>query len=128
MLLIVLNGFYVAAEFALVAVDRTKVDVDESSGRQMALVRTDGVSLQERVNALNAAPRVYAMQLVAGRRFFFTRVASSCGESESTAEDSLPTQDILATLVEDAEAEPSGPIEAPEPRALRSAPPVEPVR
>ena len=37
-------------------------------------------------------------------------------------------RDILATLVEDAEAEPSGPIEAPEPRALRSAPPVEPVR
>ena len=37
-------------------------------------------------------------------------------------------RDILATLVDDAEAEPSGPVEAPEPRALRSAPPVEPVR
>ncbi len=35
-------------------VDRTKVDVDENSGRQMALVQTTGVSLQELVNALNA--------------------------------------------------------------------------
>ncbi|HET9333361.1 MAG TPA: diguanylate cyclase [Gemmatimonadota bacterium] len=37
-------------------------------------------------------------------------------------------RDIIATLVEDAEAEDSGPVAAPEPRALRSAPPVEPVR
>lgn len=39
---------------ATAIVDRTKVEIDESSGRQMALVRTDGVSLQELVNALNA--------------------------------------------------------------------------
>ena len=32
---------------------------------------TNPAELLARVNALNAAPRVYAMQLVAGRRFFF---------------------------------------------------------
>ncbi len=32
---------------------------------------TNPAELLSRVNALNAAPRVYAMQLVAGRRFFF---------------------------------------------------------
>jgi diguanylate cyclase (GGDEF)-like protein len=37
-------------------------------------------------------------------------------------------RDILSTLVDDAEGESSGPVAAPEPRALRSAPPVEPVR
>jgi HD-GYP domain-containing protein (c-di-GMP phosphodiesterase class II) len=37
-------------------------------------------------------------------------------------------RDIIATLVEDADADKEGPVEAPEPRALRSAPPVEPIR
>jgi response regulator RpfG family c-di-GMP phosphodiesterase len=37
-------------------------------------------------------------------------------------------RDILSTLVDDAEGESSGPVAPPEPRALRSAPPVEPVR
>jgi diguanylate cyclase (GGDEF)-like protein len=36
-------------------------------------------------------------------------------------------RDIIATLVDDAEADPTGPVAPPEPRALRSAPPVEPV-
>ena len=35
-------------------VDRTKIEVDESPGRQMAMVQTSGVSLQELVNSLNA--------------------------------------------------------------------------
>ena len=35
-------------------VDRSKIDVNEDSGRQMAVVQTTGVSLQELVNALNA--------------------------------------------------------------------------
>jgi HD-GYP domain-containing protein (c-di-GMP phosphodiesterase class II) len=37
-------------------------------------------------------------------------------------------RDIVATLVDDAEEDRTGPVAAPEPRALRSAPPVEPVR
>ena len=37
-------------------------------------------------------------------------------------------RDIIATLVDDADADQEGPVEAPEPRALRSAPPVEPIR
>ena len=36
-------------------------------------------------------------------------------------------RDIIATLVDDAEADKNGPVAPPEPRALRSAPPVEPV-
>jgi hypothetical protein len=32
---------------------------------------TDPAALLARVRALQASPRVYAMQLVAGRRFFF---------------------------------------------------------
>jgi flagellar P-ring protein precursor FlgI len=35
-------------------VDRSKIDVNEEAGRQMRLMQTSGVSLQELVNALNA--------------------------------------------------------------------------
>ncbi|MSW30413.1 MAG: DUF21 domain-containing protein, partial [Actinobacteria bacterium] len=36
--LIIANGFFVAAEFALVAVDRAKVENDADSGRRRALL------------------------------------------------------------------------------------------
>jgi imidazolonepropionase-like amidohydrolase len=56
------------------ATEELSLDLRDLLAQGVTTVRDMGTNPTEllgRVNALNAAPRVYAMQLVAGRRFFF---------------------------------------------------------
>ncbi|HEY0351183.1 MAG TPA: amidohydrolase family protein, partial [Gemmatimonadales bacterium] len=56
------------------ATEELSLDLRDLLAQGVTTVRdmgTNPAELMSRVNALQAAPRVYAMQLVAGRRFFF---------------------------------------------------------